>query len=179
MKSLAISEKYGLPRYVSHQAYYSLIAREYEWELMPLALDQGIGTIVWSPLSGGLLTGKVRRNVPAPENSRAASPSAGVPFDEERLLRVVDVLDEVARETGKSIPQVAVNWVLHRPSVASVILGARHEQQLRNTLGATGWKLSASDVRKLDAASETTPVYPYWHQRATFSERNPSPTELK
>jgi aryl-alcohol dehydrogenase-like predicted oxidoreductase len=175
MKSLAIADRYGLPRHVAHQAYYSLIGREYEWELMPLALDQHVGTLVWSPLAGGRLTGKIRRNQPPPENSRAASETEGLPIDSELLFRIVDVMDEVARETGKTLAQIAVNWLLQRPTVSSVIFGARNEQQLRDTLGASGWKLSTEQVAKLDTASATTPTYPYWHQRATFAERNPLP----
>ncbi len=178
MKSLAIAEKYGLPRYVAHQAYYSLISREYEWELMPLAIDQGVGTLVWSPLSGGRLTGKVRRGQAPPAGSRAANETGFLPIDDERLFGIVDTLDELASETGKSIPQLALNWLLQRPTVSSVVIGTRNEDQLRDTLGATGWRLSPDQIAKLDAASATTPIYPYWHQQATFAERNPPPTPI-
>lgn len=175
MKSLAISEKYGLPRYVAHQAYYSLIGREYEWELMPLALDQKVGAIIWSPLGWGRLTGKIRRNQPLPETSRLhKTAEQGPPVPDEYLYKVVDALDEVASETGKTVPQIALNWLLQRPSVANVIIGARNEEQLRQNLDAVGWNLTEEQVAKLDAASETTPVYPYWHQRQ-FAVRNPLP----
>lgn len=177
MKSLAVSEKYGLCRYVAHQAYYSLIGRDYEWELMPLALDQKVGAVVWSPLGWGRLTGKIRRGQPLPEVSRRQSKLAndvGPPAADEYVFQVVDALDEVARETGKTVPQVALNWVLHRPSVSTVIIGARNEEQLRQNLGAVGWSLTPEQIARLDAASAVTPAYPYWHQRG-FKERNPAP----
>jgi len=177
MKSLAVSEKYGLARYVAHQAYYSLIGRDYEWELMPLALDQKVGAVVWSPLGWGRLTGKIRRGQPLPETSRLHSKSVvdiGPPVSDEYVYKVVDALDEVAAETGKSVPQVALNWLLQRPSVATVVIGARNEEQLRQNLGAVGWNLTPEQVAKLDAASATTPAYPYWHQKG-FAERNPFP----
>jgi aryl-alcohol dehydrogenase-like predicted oxidoreductase len=177
MKSLAVSEKYGLCRYVAHQAYYSLIGRDYEWELMPLALDQKVGTVVWSPLGWGRLTGKVRRGQPLPETSRLRSKKVtdiGPPVADEYVYRVVDALDEIARETNKTAPQIALNWLLRRPSVATVIIGARNEEQLRQNLGAVGWTLTAAQIAKLDAASAVTPAYPYWHQKG-FAERNPPP----
>ena len=177
MKSLAVSERYRLARYVAHQAYYSLIGRDYEWELMPLALDQRVGAVVWSPLGWGRLTGKIRRGAPPPEISRLRSKLAadgGPPVDDEYVYRVVDALDEVALETGKSVPQVALNWLLRRPSVATLIIGARNEEQLRDNLGAVGWALTPEQVARLDAASARTPAYPYWHQ-AGFKDRNPSP----
>jgi aryl-alcohol dehydrogenase-like predicted oxidoreductase len=177
MKSLAVSERYGWSRYVAHQAYYSLIGREYEWELMPLGLDQGVGAIVWSPLGWGRLTGKLRRGRPVPADSRLQTKivvDMGPPVDDEHLFRVVDALDEVAKETGKTVPQVALNWLLQRPTVANVIIGARNEEQLKQNLGAVGWKLTADQVAKLDAASATPLAYPYWHQ-AGFAERNPPP----
>lgn len=179
MKSLAISDRYGYPRHVAHQAYYSLIGREYEWELMPLALDQGVGTVVWSPLGWGKLTGKIRRGQPIPEGSRSQSKVSnqmGPQVPDEYLFAVVDALDEVAAETGKSIPQIALNWLLQRPTVSTVIIGARNEEQLRANLGAVGWKLTPEQIRKLDAASERPMIYPYWHQ-AGFAERNPFPIE--
>jgi aryl-alcohol dehydrogenase-like predicted oxidoreductase len=177
MKSLAVSEKYGLARYVAHQAYYSLIGREYEWELMPLALDQGIGTVVWSPLGWGRLTGKLRRGQPLPKVSRLhKTADLGPPVADEHLYRVIDVLEAIAKETGKTVPQIALNWLLQRPTVANVIIGARTEEQLRQNLGAVGWNLTLEQVAKLDAASATTPIYPYWHQRG-FAERNPPPVE--
>jgi aryl-alcohol dehydrogenase-like predicted oxidoreductase len=179
MKSLAISEKYGLARYVAHQAYYSLVGRDYEWELMPLGIDQKVGAVVWSPLGWGRLTGKIRRNQPLPANSRLRSAvvtEAGPPIADEYVFRVVDALDAAAQETGKSVPQVALNWLLQRPTVSTVIVGARNEEQLRQNLGAVGWNLTPEQVAKLDAASATTRAYPYWHQISSFAERNAPPT---
>jgi aryl-alcohol dehydrogenase-like predicted oxidoreductase len=172
MKSLAVSERYGLPRHIAHQAYYSLIGREYEWELMPLALDQKVGTIVWSPLAGGHLTGKVRRNQPPPENSRVGANVGEPPVNHDLLYRIVDVLDEIAGETGKSVPQIALNWLLQRPTISTIVIGARNEQQLRDNLGAADWSLTIEQAARLDAASAIAPSYPYWHQRG-FKERNP------
>jgi aryl-alcohol dehydrogenase-like predicted oxidoreductase len=177
MKSLATADRYGWSRYVAHQAYYSLVGRDYEWELMPLAEDQGVGAVVWSPLGWGRLTGKLRRGQPLPQSSRLQSQTAvdsGPQVPEELLYRVVDALDEVAAETGKSVPQVALNWLLQRPTVSSVIVGARDEEQLKQNLGAVGWNLSAEQVAKLDAASAVQKPYPYWHQ-AGFKYRNPTP----
>jgi len=176
MKSLAVSDKYGWTRYAAHQAYYSLIGREYEWELMPLALDQKLGTLVWSPLGWGRLTGKIRRNQPLPAVSRLhKTADQGPPVPDELLYTVVDAIAEVGKETGKSVAQIALNWLLQRPTIASVIIGARDETQLRQNLGAAGWDLTREQVAKLDAVSATTPIYPYWHQRINFSERNPPP----
>lgn len=176
MKSLAAADRYGYPRYVANQTYYSLVGRDYEWELMPLGLDQGIGAVVWSPLGWGRLTGKIRRGTPLPAESRLhKTADMGPPVPEDYLYKVVDALDAVAAETGKSVPQIALNWVLQRPTVATVIIGARNEQQLIDNLGAVGWTLTADQMAKLDAASAVTPVYPYWHQRATFQSRNPPP----
>ena len=175
MKSLAVADRYGWCRYVAHQAYYSLVGRDYEWELMPLAVDQGVGTVVWSPLGWGRLTGKIRRGQPRPEVSRLpATTDAGPPVPEEYLYTVVDSLDAVAAETGKTVPQIAINWLLQRPTVATVIIGARNEQQLRDNLGAVGWSLTPDHIARLDAASATTWPYPYWHQRG-FTSRNPFP----
>ena len=175
MKSLAVSEKYGLARYVAHQAYYSLVGREYEWELMPLGQDQGVGALVWSPLGWGRLTGKIRRGDPPPRTSRLPATAAdGPPVDNELLYRVVDAIDKIAKETGKTVPQIALNWLLQRPTVATVIIGARNEEQLLQNLGAVGWNLTPAQVARLDAASATTRAYPYWHQ-AQFTERNPLP----
>lgn len=178
MKSLAVADRYGLPRYVAHQAYYSLVGRDYEWELMPLALDQKVGAVVWSPLGWGRLTGKIRRGQPAPAVSRLQDPkstAAGPQAPDELLYRVVDALDDIAKETGKAVPQIAINWLLQRPTVSTVIVGARNEEQLRQNLGAAGWNLTPAQVAKLDAASAVPRTYPYWHQ-AGFSERNPFPT---
>jgi aryl-alcohol dehydrogenase-like predicted oxidoreductase len=174
MKSLAISEKYGWSRYQAHQAHYSLLRREYEWELMPLALDQRVGTLVWGPLSQGRLSGKFRRGQPMPAGSRMAQGAGeGPEIADEFLYSVVDVLDAISAETGKTVAQVSLNWLLQRPTVASVIIGARDEAQLRQNLGAVGWNLTAEQVARLDAATETATIYPYWHQRG-FQDRNPT-----
>jgi aryl-alcohol dehydrogenase-like predicted oxidoreductase len=175
MKSLAVSEKYNLPRYVANQTYYSLIGRDYEWELMPLGVEQGVGAVVWSPLGWGRLTGKIRRGQPLPAGSRLhKTAEMGPPVPDDYLYTVVEAIDEVAEETGKTVPQIALNWLLQRPTVANVIVGARNEEQLRANLGAVGWNLTPEQVAKLDRASTVTLPYPYWHQRG-FTERNPAP----
>ena len=175
MKSLAVADRYGWTRYVAHQVYYSLIGREYEWELMPLGLDQKIGALVWSPLGWARLTGKIRRGQPLPEVSRLhKTADLGPQVADEYLYKVVDALDVVAVETGKTVPQIALNWLLRRPTVSSLIVGARNEEQLRQNLGAVGWSLTADQVATLDLASALEPAYPYWHQRQ-FTERNPLP----
>jgi len=175
MKSLSIAEKHGFVRHVAHQAYYSLIGRSFEWELMPLGLDQKVGTVVWSPLGWARLTGKFRRGQPRPESSRLnAEIAQGPVVQDDYLYRVVDALDEVAAETGKTIPQIALNWLLQKPTVATVIIGARTEEQLRQNLGSVGWTLTMDQVKRLDAASATPLAYPYFHQRG-FTERNPLP----
>jgi aryl-alcohol dehydrogenase-like predicted oxidoreductase len=177
MKSLATSEKYGLARYVVYQGYYSLVGRHYEWELMPLGLDQGVGLMVWSPLGWGRLTGKIRRGQVVTEGRIAAGGAVGGPIvNDEYLYNVVDALDLVARETGKTVPQVALNWLLQRPTVCNIVIGARNEEQLKQNLGAIGWNLTPEQVAVLDQASQETPIYPYWHQR-DFNERNPKPTQ--
>ena len=178
MKALATADRYGLPRFVANQTYYSLVGRDYEWELMPLGLDQGVGAVVWSPLGWGRLTGKIRRGAKLPEVSRLhTTADFGPPVDDEYLYRVVDALDEVAAETGKTVPQVALNWLLQRPTVATVVIGARDEKQLKDNLGAVGWSLTPDQVKRLDKASAVTLAYPYWHQRQ-FKERNPFPTRV-
>lgn len=175
MKSLATSEKYGLARYAVYQGYYSLIGRDYEEELMPLGIDQGVGLMVWSPLGWGRLTGKIRRGQPLPEGRIKSGGDVGGPtVDDEYMYTVIDAIDEVAKETGKTVPQIALNWLLQRPTVSNVIIGARNEEQLKQNLGALGWSLTAEQMAKLDAASEKNPAYPYWHQRG-FAERNPRP----
>src|SRR5476651_721984 len=175
MKSLAVADREGLTRFVAHQAYYSLISRHYEWELMSLGLDQKVGAVVWSPLGWGRLTGKLRRGQPLPAVSRLnKTAEQGPPVADELLFRVIDALDVVAAETGKTIPQIALNWLLQRPTVATVVIGARNEEQLRQNLGAVGWNLTAEQVARLDAASAVTPAYPYWHQGG-FPELNPKP----
>ena len=175
MKSQAAADKHGYSRFVANQTYYSLIGRDYEWELMPFGLDQGVGAVVWSPLGWGRLTGKIRRGQPLPEGSRLHdTASFAPPVDEERLYRVVDALDAVAAETGKRVPQVALNWLLQRPTVSTVLIGARNEQQLRQNLEAVGWNLSREQVAQLDAASAVTPPYPYYpYWNGQFAERNP------
>ncbi|WP_233850414.1 aldo/keto reductase [Paraburkholderia sp. HD33-4] len=173
MKSLDIAERYGYPRYVANQTYYSLVGRDYEWELMPLGVDQGVGAVVWSPLGWGRLTGKLKRGQPLPATSRLhKTVDMGPPVPDEYLFRVLDALDEVAAETGKTVPQIALNWLLQRPTVATLLIGARNEEQLRQNLGAVGWNLTPEQVAKLDAASTVRPAYPYWHQEG-FAERNP------
>ncbi|MBA9007898.1 aldo/keto reductase [Thermomonospora cellulosilytica] len=176
MKSLAVAERYGRPRYVAHQVYYSLVGRDYEWELMPLGLDQGVGAIVWSPLGWGRLTGRIRRGRPLPEGSRLhRTADYGPPVDDELLYTVVDVLEEIAEETGRAVPQIAINWLLRRPTVSSVIIGARNEEQLRQNLGAVGWTLTPDQMARLEAASAVTAPYPYFPYRRQegFARLNP------
>ncbi len=173
MKSLAVSDRYGLSRYVAHQAYYSLVGRDYEQELMPLGVDQGVGAVVWSPLGWGRLTGKIRRGQPLPETSRLhKTADMGPQIPDDYLYDVIDALFAVADEVGKTVPQVALNWLLQRPTVSNVIIGARNEEQLRQNLGAVGWNLTADQVARLDKVSHRPAPYPYWHQ-AGFAERNP------
>jgi aryl-alcohol dehydrogenase-like predicted oxidoreductase len=175
MKSLAASDRLGLQRYVAHQTYYSLIGRDYEWELMPLGADQGVGAIVWSPLGWGRLTGHVRRGQPLPGGSRLHDTARfAPPTDDERLYRVVEAMDEVAEETGKTLPQIAINWLLQRPTVASVLIGARDEAQLTENLGALDWRLEEAQLARLDAASAVVPPYPYYpYWNGQFTERSP------
>lgn len=164
MKSLSLSEKYGWSKYVAHQAYYSLAGREFEWELMPLAITEKVSTIVWSPMAGGALSGKITRTTPPAEGTRSAAMDFVVSSKSEHLYNIVDALKIVAEETGKTIPQVALNWVLHRPTVASIIVGARNEEQLVQNFGAVGWKLTEDQIGRLERASDVKPIYPYWHQ---------------
>ncbi|MBF6363261.1 aldo/keto reductase [Nocardia farcinica] len=176
MKSLAAAEECGYPRYVAHQVYYSLVGRDYEWELMPLGLDQGVGAVVWSPLGWGRLTGRIRRGAPLPAGSRLhRTAQAGPPVDDELLYRVVDVLDDIAAETGRTVPQIALNWLLTRPSVATVLVGARDEHQLRQNLGAVGWQLDPDHLARLSEAGAVTPPYPYYpyHRLPDFARLNP------
>jgi aryl-alcohol dehydrogenase-like predicted oxidoreductase len=175
MKSLSISEKYGWAKYIAHQAYYSLLDREFEWELMPLGVNQNVSTIVWSPLSSSRLSGKYRRDKPTPEDSRLSKGGAHGPATNfERLYTIVDALDEVAEEVGKSVAQVALNWLLQRPTIANLVIGARNEEQLKQNLAAVGWNLTTDQVKKLDEASNVDPIYPYWHQRQD-TKLNPLP----
>ncbi|MBE7211313.1 MAG: aldo/keto reductase [Gluconacetobacter diazotrophicus] len=176
MKSLAVAERYNLPRHVAHQAYYSLVGRDYEHELMPLGIDQGVGCVVWSPLGWGRLTGRIGRNKPIPAQSRLhKTGDMGPQMPDEYLYKVIDAIEEVAAEVGKTVPQVALNWLLQRPTVSTVIIGARNEEQLKQNLGAVGWTLTPEQVGRLDAASRLPRPYPYWHQEG-FAERNPFPT---
>jgi len=178
MKSLAIADRHGWPRYVAHQVYYSLLGRDYEWELMPLARDQGVGALVWSPLGWGRLTGKIRRGQPLPQGSRLhATAQFGPPVDDARLYAIVDVLDAIAAETGRTVPQVAIAWLLSRPTVSSVTIGARDEAQLRDNLGAVGWSLSPDQIGRLDEVSAVMPPYPYYPYRVQegFARLNPPP----
>ncbi|HVV01411.1 MAG TPA: aldo/keto reductase [Verrucomicrobiae bacterium] len=176
MKSLAVADRYGYARYVAHQAYYSLVSRDYEWELMPLGLDQKVGCVVWSPLGWARLTGKIRRGQPKPKETRLSLQPAGMgpQVEDEHVYKIVEAIDEIARETGKTVPQIALNWLMQRPTVSSIIIGARNEEQLRANLGAVGWKLSAQQIARLDAQSAMPRAYPYWHQLG-FKERNPPP----
>tara|TARA_R110000868_G_scaffold373543_1_gene637629 strand:+ start:1064 stop:2101 length:1038 start_codon:yes stop_codon:yes gene_type:complete len=176
MKSIAVSERHGYSRYVAHQVYYSLVGRDYEWDLMPLAQDQGLGALVWSPLGWGRLTGKIRRGTPIPKGSRLHETAQfGPPVEDALLYDIVDVLDDIAAETGKTVPQIAINWLLCRPTIASVIIGARNEQQLCDNLGAIGWSLSDEQVARLDAVSKRQPPYPHYpyYAQEGFSRLNP------
>jgi len=178
-KSLAASFRDGMTRYAGHQVYYSLVGREYEWELMPQAISEGVGALVWSPLGWGRLTGKIRRGQPIPEVSRLhKTADLGPQVPDEYLYKVVDAVDMVTAETGRSVPQVALNWLLRKPSVSTVIIGARNEQQLRDNLSAASFTLTSEQVAKLDDASQVPLTYPYWHQRG-FLKRNPPPPSYR
>jgi len=177
MKSQAVADRYGYTRFVANQAYYSLIGRDYEWELLPLGQDQGVGAVVWSPLGWGRLTGKIRRGQPIPKQSRLHDTAIfAPPVDEEHLYRVIDALDIVAAETGKTVPQIALNWLLQRPTVSTVLVGARNEEQLKQNLGAVGWTLTPEHIERLSLASKVVPPYPYYpYWNGQFSERTPPP----
>ncbi|MFT3748145.1 MAG: aldo/keto reductase [Agriterribacter sp.] len=177
MKSQAVADKYGWNRYVAHQVYYSLANREYEWELMPLGIDQKVGAIIWSPLSAGRLGGKYGRNKPIPKEGRVAQGGSPVPemvIKEEIFYNTTDMLQVIAGETGKTVAQVALNWLLQRPTVSSIITGARNEEQLKQNLDATGWNLTTEQIKRLDEVSAVPPTYPYWHQWNNKS-LNPTP----
>ncbi|MFC6646258.1 aldo/keto reductase [Granulicella cerasi] len=179
MKSLSVSERYGWAKFIGHQVYYSMVGRDYEWELMPLAASEGVGALVWSPLGWGRLTGKIRRGQPLPEGSRLNTKvvhDAGPTPDWELVYKVVDAIDEVAKETGKTVPQIALNWLLRKPTISTLIIGARNEEQLKANLASTGWKLTDEQITKLDEASRVPLAYPYWHQ-VQLKERNPFPVE--
>lgn len=176
MKSLAVSKEQGLHRFAVYQGYYSLVGRDYEWELMPCCEDQGVATMVWSPLGWARLTGKIKRGQP-PEDGRIASGGevGGPRIEEDYLYDVIDVLEEVARETDRTIPQVALNWLLTRPTVANLVIGARNPLQLKQNIEAVGWKLTPDQIERLDKASHRHPSYPYWHQMG-YPEICPQPT---
>ena len=172
MKSLGVAERRGLPRYVSQQIYYSLIHRDAEYELIPLAVDEGVGTLVWSPLAGGLLSGKYRRGVEAPAGSRHASEWREPPiYDEEKMYDIIEVLVDVAAKLDASPAQVALAYLLGRPSVSSVIVGARNSAQLADNLAAADLNLDGAARQQLDAVSALPLIYPYWHQAWTASDR--------
>jgi len=176
MKAQAVADRHGWTRHVAHQIYYSLVGRDYEWELMPLGLAEKVGAVVWSPLGGGQLSGKITRNTPpAPGTRHATIGSLGPTIPQEQFFDIVDVLLAVAKETGKTATQVALNWVLQRPTIATVIIGARNEAQLKDNLGAASFKLSDDQMARLDTVSQRPPAYPYWHQRRTSMDRNPPP----
>ncbi len=179
-RALDVSAQYGWPRFVAHQVYYSLVGRDYEWELMPLGLAENVGALVWSPLGWGRLTGKIRRGQPPAKESRLGQGGgeAGPVVEDEYLFRVMDALDKLAEETGKSVPQLALNWLLQKPTVSSLIIGARNKEQLQANLAAASFNLTAEQVAALDAASERPVPYPYWHQRQ-FQNRNPLPPAVR
>ena len=164
VKMVGAADRLGLPRPISHQVHYSLLCRDFEHELMPAGFDQGVGAIVWSPLSGGKLSGKIRRDGPLPADSRTAK-MGGVTADDARLFDIVDLLTAIANERGKSVAQVAINWLLTRPTVSSVVIGARTVEQLVDNIGAVEWRLSAEEVARLNAVSATPAPFPYSHQR--------------
>ena len=177
MKAQGIADRHGSPRLVAHQVYYSLIGRAYEADLMPVGADQGVGALVWSPLGWGRLTGKIGRDRPIPAGSRLHDTEQfAPPVEAEHLYRVIDALEAVAAETDKTVPQVAINWLLRRPTVSSVIIGARNEAQLRDNLGAVGWELTAAQVAVLDTASDVLPPYPHtpYRQQEGFARLNPA-----
>lgn len=177
MKAQAIADRHGWPRLVAHQVYYSLIGRAYEADLMPLAADQGIGALVWSPLGWGRLTGRIGRDRPVPAGSRLHETERfAPPVEAEHLYRVIDALEAVAAEAGRTVPQVAINWLLRRPTVASVIVGARTEDQLRQNLGAVGWTLTPAQIAVLDRASDVLPPYPHtpYRQQEGFARLAPA-----
>jgi aryl-alcohol dehydrogenase-like predicted oxidoreductase len=173
MKAIAISERYGWSRYISQQINYSLLARDAENELVPVGLDQRVGIMAWSPLQFGLLSGKFRRGAGKPQESRLNTVEAPGAIDQEQADRIVDVLDEIAAGRGVSIAQVALNWVMRKPGVDTVIIGARNEQQLRDNLASAGWELTSAEVARLDEVSARPAPYPYWHQRKFAGDRNP------
>jgi aryl-alcohol dehydrogenase-like predicted oxidoreductase len=166
MKALAISDKRGWESFVTLQAHYSLLSRELENELVPLCLDQGLGILVWSPLSGGLLSGKYRRGKPRPKGTRLSGPQPGpIPHDEEKGYDVVEELDKIAKAHKATVAQAALNYMLAKEGVSSVIIGARTPEQLKDNLKTVDWELSAEEVARLDEISKPLPLYPYWMQK--------------
>jgi len=172
-KANCIAERKGYQRLVSQQVYYSLLARDLEMELIPCAVDQQMGSLIWSPLSFGLLSGKYKRGTPPPEESRLAQLGSFLPADMEKLYQIQEVLEKIAAQRSKTVPQVALNWVLQRPTVSSIIIGARNEKQLRENIGAIGWNVTQEEMKQLDEASRMPDTYPTWHQRRFALERNP------
>ncbi len=163
MKSLSLSERYSWERYVIHQGYYSLIGRDVEWELIPMLQDQHAGLMVWSPLGWGRLTGRIRNGQPLPEGRIKSGGAAGGPdVDDDYFYAVLKVTEEVAADTGRSVPQVALNWLLQKPVVSNIVIGARNEEQLKENLGAVGWNLSPEQIERLDQVSAQKPPYPAW-----------------
>ena len=172
MKALGISERKNLQRFISQQIHYSLQARDAEYELVPVALDQGVGILVWSPLAGGLLSGKYRRGQDMPEGSRHLTDWNEPPVhDEDQLYDIVDVLVEIGEARGVSAAQVALAWTLARPGIATVVVGARTEEQLADNLGAVDLALDDDERARLDEVSAPRLMYPYWHQAKSASER--------
>lgn len=172
MKALGISERLGLERYVSQQIYYSLLDREAEYELVPLSVDEGLGILVWSPLAGGLLSGKYRRGEQPPEGARHTSEWSEPPvYDEGRMYDIIEALVEVAAAHGRSPAQTALVYLLAKPAISSVILGARTEDQLADNLGAAEWTLTEEETARLDELSAPRLIYPYWHQAKTAADR--------
>jgi aryl-alcohol dehydrogenase-like predicted oxidoreductase len=178
MKALAISDKHNHQRFVSQQIHYTLHAREAEYELVPVTIDQGLGILVWSPIAGGLLSGKFRRGVNAPEGARHSGGHAEPPvYDWEKLYDIIDVIVSVAEEHNVSGAQVALAWLLQRPGVTSVIVGGRNEAQFRDNLAAADLKLSEHQIKRLTEVSQPTLIYPYWHQNWSVYDRM-SPADL-
>jgi aryl-alcohol dehydrogenase-like predicted oxidoreductase len=169
----------GISRYISQQINYSLLAREAEHELVPLGLDQRTGIMAWSPLQFGLLSGKFRRGQQKPPESRLNTLDAPGAVDEERRYRIVDALADIAGRRDATPAQVALNWVMRKPGVDTVIIGARNEKQLRDNLAAANWTLTEEEVERLDQVSALPLPYPYWHQQKFGGERNPPPKPVR
>jgi aryl-alcohol dehydrogenase-like predicted oxidoreductase len=172
MKALGIADRTGLPRFVSQQVYLSLQERSAEYEIVPSAVDQGLGLLIWSPLAGGLLSGKYRRGQDPPEGARHTSEWSEPPvYDEDRLYDTIEVLVEIAEEHGVSAAQVALAWLLERPGVTSLIVGARTETQLTDNLAAASLQLSAQERARLEEVSRQPLLYPFWHHKKAAADR--------